>query len=41
MATGTIYVRLTIDGEQKSTDGLDTSPTSTNGYATIVITQGM
>jgi hypothetical protein len=41
MATGTIYIRLTVDGKQKSTDGLATSPTSTNGYATIVVTEGM
>jgi len=42
MATGTVYVRLFVDGVQKSTNGMVvSSPTSTNGYVTIVVTQGM
>jgi len=42
MATGTVYVRLFVDGVQKSTDGnIVSSSTSTNGYATISVTEGM
>ncbi len=39
--TGTVYVRLFVNGVQKSTDGLATGPTNTNGYQTLVVTDGI
>jgi hypothetical protein len=40
--TGTVYVRLTVDTVQKSTDGnLVSSSTSTNGYQTLIVKEGM
>jgi hypothetical protein len=37
--TGTVYVRLTVNGEQKTTNG--SAPSGANGYATFTVTPGM
>jgi hypothetical protein len=34
--TGTVYVELTVNGEQKTTDGK--APSGVNGYATFTVT---
>lgn len=39
--TGTIYVRMSVNNEVKSTNGMVTSPTSTNGYAAFTVTPAM
>lgn len=39
--TDTVYVRLFVNGVQKSTDTLATGPTNTNGYQTVVVTEGI
>jgi len=36
--TGTIYVRMSVNNEVKSTNGMATSSTGTNGYATFTVT---
>ena len=39
--TGTVYVRLIVDGAQKSTDGkLVSAPTDSNGYQTFFVEDG-
>jgi hypothetical protein len=37
--SGSVYVRVTVNGEQKTTDGLPV--TGTNGYATFSVVPGM
>lgn len=37
---GNIYVRLTVNGEQKTTDGTTPNGDSTNDYATFTVTPG-
>lgn len=39
--TGTVYVRLFVNTVQKSTDSLATGPTDSNGYQTLVVTEGI
>jgi len=39
--TNTIFVKLNVNGEDKTTNGLTTSGTGTNGYATFLVTLGM
>lgn len=41
--TGTIYVRMSVNSEFKTSDGKDlvSLPTGTNGYATFTVTPGM
>jgi hypothetical protein len=36
--TGTIYVRMSVNSEVKTADGMATSTTGTNGYATFTVT---
>lgn len=38
-STGTVYVRMTVNGEQKTTNG--SAPSGANGYATFTVTPGM
>lgn len=40
--TGTVYVRLTVDGKQKSTNSaLVSAPTDSNGYQTFLVQDGI
>lgn len=36
--TGTIYVKMNVNSEDKTTNGMASSPTGTNGYATFIVT---
>jgi hypothetical protein len=38
-STGTVYVRMAVNGEQKTTNG--SAPSGANGYATFTVTPGM
>jgi len=40
-STGTVFVKMNVNGEDKTTDGLVSSASGTKGYATFVIKPGM